>query len=120
MSLTETLLPDRKDQNQSSGDVYDDGFLRVRTQKLLCGMRWRVDQASSHRVFDFLPFSSFTGRELCRGSWEHAWGQEKPLNTESLHVYIYRLQSKLVPYNLRIDTMVNVGYRLLLDRAPQA
>ena len=41
----------------------------------------------------------------------------KPLNTESLHVYIYRLRSKLLPYNLRIDTMVNVGYRLLLDRA---
>jgi hypothetical protein len=48
--------------------------------------------------------------------WERAWGNDKPLNTESLHVYIYRLRNKLMPYKLRIDTMVNVGYRLMLDR----
>jgi len=46
--------------------------------------------------------------------WEHAWGNAKPVNTESLHVYIYRLRNKLTPYNLHIDTMVNVGYRLIL------
>ncbi|MCA1604733.1 MAG: winged helix-turn-helix domain-containing protein [Acidobacteria bacterium] len=49
--------------------------------------------------------------------WEYAWGNDKPLNTESLHVYIYRLRTKLTPYDLRIDTMVNVGYRLLLERS---
>lgn len=41
-------------------------------------------------------------------------GNEKPLNAESLHVYIYRLRNKLMPFNLTIDTMVNVGYRLVL------
>ena len=48
--------------------------------------------------------------------WEYAWGSDKPLNTESLHVYIYRLRNKLTEFNLSIDTMVNVGYRLLLNR----
>jgi DNA-binding response OmpR family regulator len=51
--------------------------------------------------------------------WQYAWKNEKPLNTESLHVYIYRLCNKLVPYDLSIDTMVNVGYRLVLSRAAQ-
>jgi len=35
------------------------------------------------------------------------------VNTESLHVYIYRLRTKLAYSKVRIDTMVNVGYRLL-------
>ncbi len=44
--------------------------------------------------------------------------REKPVNIESLHVYMHRLRTKLVPYKLQIDTLVNVGYRLLLP-APQ-
>jgi DNA-binding response OmpR family regulator len=35
---------------------------------------------------------------------------------ESLHVYIYRLRNKLTASKISIDTMVNVGYRLLLER----
>jgi len=33
---------------------------------------------------------------------------------ESLHVYIYRLRNKLNACQISIETMVNVGYRLLL------
>ena len=47
--------------------------------------------------------------------WHHAWGSAKPLNSESLHVYVYRLRNKLTPFNLQIETMVNVGYRLAID-----
>jgi DNA-binding response OmpR family regulator len=45
--------------------------------------------------------------------WRYAWGDRKPVNSESLHVYVYRLRRKLAPFGPRIDTMVNVGYRLL-------
>jgi DNA-binding response OmpR family regulator len=38
----------------------------------------------------------------------------KPVNMESLHVYIYRLRNKLNPHRLQIETMVNVGYRLII------
>jgi DNA-binding response OmpR family regulator len=41
---------------------------------------------------------------------------DQPVNAESLHVYIYRLRKKLAHFNLVIDPMVNVGYRLLLNR----
>jgi DNA-binding response OmpR family regulator len=50
--------------------------------------------------------------------WQSAWGTKKPLNSESMHVYIYRLRNKLLPYHLQIDTLVNVGYRLLAPRTP--
>ncbi|HEX8474493.1 MAG TPA: hypothetical protein VF666_10700 [Pyrinomonadaceae bacterium] len=39
----------------------------------------------------------------------------KPYNAESQHVHVYRLRNKLAPYAIQIETMVNVGYRLLLD-----
>jgi DNA-binding response OmpR family regulator len=38
-----------------------------------------------------------------------------PLNTESLHVYIYCLRAKLADFELQIETMVNVGYRLIVQ-----
>ena len=116
MSQTETSIGDRKDQSQPSDDVYDDGFLRVehRNYYVACGGVSIKLPRTEFLIFSRLarsPERIVPAEEL----WEHAWGNEKPLNTESLHVYIYRLRTKLMPYNLRIDTMVNVGYRLLLD-----
>ncbi len=120
MSLPETSLADSKDQNQPSDDVYDDGFLRVEHKNyyVACGGQPIKLPRTEFLIFSRLarsPERIVSAEEL----WEYAWGNEKPLNTESLHVYIYRLRSKLVPYNLRIDTMVNVGYRLLLAEGSQ-
>jgi DNA-binding response OmpR family regulator len=56
------------------------------------------------------PERIVTAEEL----WQYAWGSEKPLNSESLHVFMYRLRGKLAPYSLQIETMINVGYRLLI------
>jgi len=116
MSLTETSLTDRKDENEPSDDVYDDGFLRVEHKNyyVACGGQSIKLPRTEFLIFSRLarsPERIVSAEEL----WEYAWGNDKPLNTESLHVYIYRLRIKLLPYNLRIDTMVNVGYRLLLD-----
>jgi DNA-binding response OmpR family regulator len=48
--------------------------------------------------------------------WGSVWGTHKPLNSESLHVYIYRLRAKLSEFGLQIETMVNVGYRLITSK----
>lgn len=121
MSLTEMSLTDRKDENQPSDDVYDDGFLRVEHKNyyVACGGQSIKLPRTEFLIFSRLarsPERIVSAEEL----WEYAWGNDKPLNTESLHVYIYRLRIKLVPYNLRIDTMVNVGYRLLLNSSQRA
>jgi len=41
----------------------------------------------------------------------------QPLNSESLHVYIYRLRAKLAEFELQIETMVNVSYRLITSKS---
>ena len=119
MSLRETAVPNRSALTYSVKDVYDDGYLRIEHKNyyLACnGQSIRLPRT------EFLILSRLV-RSLERAVsaediWQYARGNDKPLNAESLHVYMYRLRSKLMPYNLRIDTLVNVGYRLLLP-APQ-
>jgi DNA-binding response OmpR family regulator len=98
-------------------DVYDDGYLRVEHNNYYVACK---GETLSLARTEFLILSRLlraperivTAEDL----WRYAWGASKPLNAESLHVYIYRLRSKLAPYNLTIHTMVNVGYRLLPGR----
>jgi|SRR5215813_5819553 len=113
MSVTETAISDS--QVQPSDDVYDDGYLRVehRNYYVACaGQPIRLPRT------EFLIISRLARSAerivSAEDLWHYAWGNEKPLNSESLHVYIYRLRNKLMPYQLRIDTMINVGYRLLV------
>ena len=117
MSVTETSNPERHSQHSGvQADIYDDGYLRVehRNYYVSCaGQSLRLPR-TEFLIFSRLarsPERIVTAEDL----WEYAWGKDKPLNTESLHVYIYRLRHKLVPYSLSIETMVNVGYRLLLQ-----
>lgn len=107
-------MPDQPLLEQTDEDVYDDGYLRVEHKNyfLSCG---------GQPVFlprtEFLLISRLA-RSVERvvsseDLWQYARGEAKPFNSESLHVFMYRLRSKLIPYQLRIDTVVNVGYRLL-------
>lgn len=99
---------------KAAGDVYDDGYLRVEHKNYYvscAGEQIRLPR-TEFLIFSRLtrtPDRIVTAEEL----WEHAWGNGKPVNTESLHVHIYRLRNKLAAHRVRIDTMVNVGYRLL-------
>ena len=118
MSFAETSLVERNSPAIAEDDVYDDGVLRVEHRNYYVSYS---GQSIKLPRTEFLIFSRLarsperivTAEEL----WAYAWGDSKPLNTESLHVYIYRLRSKLQPHNLHIDTMVNVGYRLIIDSA---
>jgi len=115
MSLTERSLTERNNQNQSADDVYDDGYLRVEHKNyyVACAGESLKLPRTEFLIFSRLarsPERIVTAEDL----WEYAWGNNKPLNTESLHVYIYRLRNKLLTFNLSIETMVNVGYRLVL------
>ena len=98
-------------------DVYDDGFLRVEHKNYYaaCG-----GQAIKLPRTEFLIFSRLTRTPnrivTAEDLWTSVWGSNKPLNSESLHVYIYRLRAKLSEFGLHIETMVNVGYRLLTSK----
>lgn len=115
MSLAETSLTN-SGPNGSLGDVYDDGVLRVEHKNYYVSF---AGQSIKLPRTEFLIFSRLTRTPNrivpAEDLWEYAWGTDKPLNAESLHVYIYRLRSKLLPFELHIDTMVNVGYRLAIE-----
>jgi len=114
MSTTETSLTEPIPQ-QVVNDVYDDGYLRVEHKNyyVACAGQSLKLPRTEFLILSRLarsPERIVTAEEL----WEYAWGGEKPVNMESLHVYIYRLRNKLAASKISIDTMVNVGYRLLL------
>src|SRR5882672_8443943 len=115
MSTTEMSLTDRKGAQPGVDDIYDDGYLRVEHKNyyVACAGQSLKLPRTEFLILSRLarsPERIVTAEEL----WEYAWGSDKPVNMESLHVYIYRLRNKLTASKISIDTMVNVGYRLLL------
>jgi DNA-binding response OmpR family regulator len=99
-------------------DIYDDGFLRVEHKNyyVACGGSPIKLPRTEFLIFSRLvrtPNRIATADEL----WSSVWGWNKPLNSESLHVYIYRLRVKLSDFGLQIETMVNVGYRLITAKS---
>jgi len=114
MATTELSLTEKRD-SQVAEDVYDDGYLRVEHKNyyVACGGQSLKLPRTEFLILSRLsrsPERIVTAEDL----WEYAWGNDKPVNMESLHVYIYRLRHKLNPHRLQIETMVNVGYRLII------
>ncbi|MEP6568369.1 MAG: winged helix-turn-helix domain-containing protein [Acidobacteriota bacterium] len=114
MSTTEMSLTESKDPPVIE-DVYDDGYLRVehKSYYVACG-----GQSLKLPRTEFLILSRLVRSPdrivLSEELWQYAWGNDKPVNMESLHVYVYRLRHKIAPHKLQIETMVNVGYRLII------
>ena len=113
MSLNEMTIAELKGEAQLPEDIFDDGFLRVehRNYYVACGGTPLKLPRTEFLIFSRLartPNRIVTAEDL----WSSVWGGDKPLNSESLHVYIYRLRAKLAEFGLQIETMVNVGYRL--------
>jgi two-component system, OmpR family, response regulator TrcR len=119
MSLKEMSITQLRSETQLPDDIYDDGFLRVeyRNYYVACGGVALKLPRTEFLIFSRLvrtPNRIVTADDL----WTSVWGDNKPLNSESLHVYIYRLRAKLAEFGLQIETMVNVGYRLI-TRTPE-
>lgn len=114
MRIVESAAPLHITRHASDEDVYDDGYLRVEHDSyyVSCG-----GQPIYLPRVEFLLLSRLT-RSINRvvrsqDLWRAAWDDTKPLNCGSLHVYIHRLRGKLSPSKIQIDTVVNVGYRLI-------
>ena len=95
-------------------NVYDDGHLRVEHDNFyvtVSGHTLRLPR----KEFLLISRLARNAERIVRSEelWQHAWGPHAPFNAESLHVHIYRLRRRLEPFGLRIETMVNVGYRLM-------
>ena len=117
MSLEEMSITQFRTETPSADEIYDDGFLRVehRNYYVACGGAALKLPRTEFLIFSRLvrtPNRIVTSDDL----WTSVWATNKPLNSESLHVYIYRLRAKLAEFGLQIETMVNVGYRLITTK----
>jgi DNA-binding response OmpR family regulator len=121
MKVDQIVEPTRSHElaGQPSEAVYDDGYLRIERENyyMECGgqpvalMRkeflivWRLAQNPQRVV---------ASEEI----WRSAWGVSALFNSGSFRVYMSRLRHRLAPYGLSIESMVGVGYRLLLPARP--
>ena len=114
-SLAETkVVPQSGSIRNSDDQVYDDGVLRVEHANYYVACRGESLKLPRTEFLIMSRLARSAGRIVtAEDLWSSAWGKEKPFNPESLHVHIYRLRNKLMPYNVTIDTMVNVGYKLM-------
>ena len=104
-------LPPARD---ARADVYDDGRLRVEHDNYYASLDRRALKLARKEFLILSRLALNAGRIVCAEEiWRHAWAGRAPLNAESLHVHIYRLRRKLGPRGPLIETMVNVGYRLV-------
>ncbi len=116
MSITEAAIGERQSSTQPAAeDVYDDGYLRVEHQNYYVACDGQTLKLPRTEFLILSRLARTPERIVTVGDlWQAAWGPDKPLNSESLHVYLYRLRNKLSPYKLQIETMINVGYRLII------
>jgi DNA-binding response OmpR family regulator len=115
MSISQVSLPERQLSTSPEEDVYDDGYLRVEHRNYYVACEGHAIKLPRTEFLIISRLARSADRIVpAEELWQYAWGAGKPLNPESLHVYIYRLRAKLLPYDVSIDTMINVGYRLLI------
>jgi DNA-binding response OmpR family regulator len=94
--------------------AYDDGRLRVEHDNYYAACDGRALKLARTEFLLLSRLARSAARVVkSEDLWRHVWGQAKPHNAESLHVHIYRLRGKLAPHRIQIETMVNVGYRLV-------
>jgi len=112
--------PERSAVIDKEEDVYDDGYLRVEHKNYYAACEGRSIKLPRTEFLIFSRLARTPNRIVTvEDLWSSVWGSDKPLNSESLHVYIYRLRAKLAAFGPQIETMVNVGYRLIPSKTQE-
>jgi len=98
----------------ATNEIYDDGFLRVEHNN------YYVECGGKHLKFgrgEFLIISLLTQKcdryVSAEAIWNYLWNETIPVNRESLKVIIHKLRGKLKPFDIKIENMSSVGYRLV-------
>jgi DNA-binding response OmpR family regulator len=114
--MTETAAgrgPDGATIDGGGESVYDDGRLRVEHENYYVSLGGRPLKMPRKEFLILSRLARNPERIVpAEELWRHAWGGRAPFNAESMHVHVYRLRRRLEPLGPRIETMVNVGYRL--------
>jgi DNA-binding response OmpR family regulator len=100
-------------QADDSNDVYDDGLLRIehKSYYIACNGSMISLARKEFLIISRLarsPDRIVTSEEI----WRYAWGESVQYNAQSLRVHIHRIRHTLAPFCVKIESMINVGYRL--------
>ena len=99
---------------QISEEIYDDGFLYIEHKNYYveCG---GVNLKLSRGEFLIISLLAQKVDRYVKQKtiWKYVWNDSRPLNLESIKVFIYNLRRKLEPFEIKIETMATVGYRLV-------
>ncbi|HYG10315.1 MAG TPA: winged helix-turn-helix domain-containing protein [Pyrinomonadaceae bacterium] len=108
------LMAARAAEFDAGASVYDDGRLRVEHDNYYVACDGSALQLP-RKEFLILSRLALNAQRIVSSEdiWRHAWPPAAAFNAESLHVHIYRLRRRLAPFRVHIETMVNVGYRLV-------
>ena len=110
--LTPPAPPQRA--REFDAGVYDDGRLRVEHDNYYVACGGSALQLPRKEFLILSRLARNAERVVsAEDIWRHAWPPSAALNAESLHVHIYRLRRRLAPFHIHIETMVNIGYRLV-------
>jgi DNA-binding response OmpR family regulator len=95
-------------------DVYDDGLLRIEHKKFHIELQNNpVRMGRSEFLIVSLMAQNAERYVSPEAMWQHVWEGRKPFNFESLKVIICRLRRRIEPFGMRIETMPNIGYKLM-------
>ena len=107
-------LPEARTAHHRDDNVYDDGILRIEHDNYYVSCDGTVLQLPLKEFLILSRLARNTDRIVSSEEiWQHAWKGRSSLNMQSLHVHIYRLRRRLALFGINIETMVNVGYRLI-------
>ena len=112
--LERKTISNRQLPAQITDEIYDDGFLRVEHNNFFVecgGINLKLSRG------EFLIISLLSQKMeryvTAESIWNYIWNENRPLNLESIKVFIYNLRCKLKPFGIKIETMASVGYRLV-------
>lgn len=117
MNHSQTSATRNPQKSSPAESVYDDGYLRVEYDSFYVAVGGRKLKLGRT---EFQLISILT-RERDRyipaeTIWRHLWTENKPLNSKSLRVFIHNIRRRLAPFGIYIESMINVGYRLLASK----
>ena len=110
-NLPKSILPESA---VNTSELYDNGFLRVEHDHyyVACGGELVRLQRAEFLIVSVLAKNA-DRFVRCEDIWDYVWRGAKPYNPESLKVLIYNLRRHFTPYDIAIETMIKVGYKLV-------
>ena len=103
-------------QAEDSNDVYDDGCLRIEHNSYYIACNGKIIPLARKEFLIASRLARSSERIVASEEiWRYAWGEGTAYNAQSLRVHIHRLRHRLAPFHVKIESMINVGYRLTIE-----